>query len=338
MWENQGFRLVASLVILFSIQENHLHETFPRASYISTRYIIIMLGESNAGRGRLGPMRFSFWRHLTFLLLFIFSRKQSFHFGPRVKGETFMESIKRAEYYLALRAGMNPKTKAIDIGCGVGGPMRNIQQFTGADITGVTINEYQVKVGNQYCAQKGIDKKCRIVQGDFQKLEDVSEKETYDVAFAIEATCHSPDRVRCFKGVANALKKGGLFTGYDWVVLPEKGFDAKNPDHLRIKEGIEVGNGLPTLATGSDVVKALEDAGFEVLDHFDANAGVHSPYEVPWYETLDGKFTLSGFRMTRIGRITTHCLVSVLEFLGIAPKGTVRAPCRGGATVQGFTP
>ena len=257
---------------------------------------------------------------------------QSFHFGPRVKGETFMESIKRAEYYLALRAGMGPSTKAIDVGCGVGGPMRNIQQFTGSDITGVTINEYQVKVGNQYCAQKGIDDKCRIVQGDFQNLDKVFEKGAYDVAFAIEATCHSPDRVKCFSGVANALKKGGIFTGYEWVVLPEKGFDPKNPDHLRIKEGIEVGNGLPTLATAAEVVKALEDSGFEVLEHFDANAGVHSPYQVPWYDTLNGKFTLSGFRMTRVGRFTTHCLVTTLETLGIAPKGTVRVSALLNAT------
>ena len=57
--------------------------------------------------------------------------------------------------------------QAIDIGCGVGGPMRNIQEFTGSHITGVTINEYQVKVGNQYCQEKGIADKCRVAQGDF---------------------------------------------------------------------------------------------------------------------------------------------------------------------------
>lgn len=227
---------------------------------------------------------------------------------------------------------MGPNTKAIDVGCGVGGPMRNIQQFTDADITGVTINEYQVKVGNQYCAQKGIADKCRIVQGDFQNLDKAFEAGKYDVAFAIEATCHSPDRVKCFSGVAQALKKGGYFTGYEWVVLPEKGFDANNKDHLRVKEGIEVGNGLPTLATAGEIVKALEDSGFEVIDHFDANRNVHSEFEIPWYDTLNGSFTLSGFRMTYVGRCCTHALVNTLEFLGIAPKGTVRVSALLNAT------
>jgi sterol 24-C-methyltransferase len=227
---------------------------------------------------------------------------------------------------------MGPNTKALDVGCGVGGPMRNIQQFTGSDITGVTINEYQVKVGNQYCEQKGIADKCRLVQGDFQKLDEICEADSFDVAFGIEATCHSPDRVKCFSGVNKALKKGGLFVGYEWIVLPEKGFDKNNKDHLRIKEGIEVGNGLPTLATANEIKKSLEDSGFEVIEAFDANSGVHSEHEIPWYETLNGSFTLSGFRMTWLGRNCTHALVTTLETLGIAPKGTVRVSALLNAT------
>ncbi|KAL7535650.1 hypothetical protein ACHAXR_006642 [Thalassiosira sp. AJA248-18] len=247
---------------------------------------------------------------------------QSFHFAPRFIGETFEESILRSEYYLALRANIQPNSKVLDVGCGVGGPMRNIHQFTGADVTGVTINQYQVGVANQYCVQKGFSQKCRAFQGDFQKL--TFEPESFDAAYAIEATCHSPDRRVCFKGVNRCLKKGGLFVAYDWVVLPESGYDSNNPDHVRVKEGIEIGNGLPTLATSQEVVSALEDSGFEVLDAFDANKDAHSINQIPWYDTLYGSFTLKGFRMTRLGRICTHTLVSVLELLRIAPKGSVR--------------
>lgn len=257
---------------------------------------------------------------------------QSFHFAPRIKGETFVESIKRGEYYLALRAGMGPNSKAIDVGCGVGGPLRNIQQFTGSDITGVTINEYQVKVGNEYCKQKGIGDKCRLVQGDFQKLGEMFEPETFDVAFAIEATCHSPDRVKCFSGLNKTLKQGAIFLGYEWIVLPEGGFDKENPRHMQIKEGIEVGNGLPTLATSADIVKSLEDSGFEVLEHFDANKDVHGENAIPWYDTLNGTYTVSGFRMTWLGRVCTHSLVSTLEFLRIAPAGTAKVSALLNAT------
>lgn len=75
---------------------------------------------------------------------------QSFHFAPRWKNETFVESIKRAEYHIASRLGLKPGMKCLDVGCGVGGPMRNIAMFSGASITGITINQYQVNIGNKY--------------------------------------------------------------------------------------------------------------------------------------------------------------------------------------------
>lgn len=56
---------------------------------------------------------------------------------------------------------MDSTKKVLDVGCGVGGPMRNIASFTGADITGVTINDYQVRIGNKYNEQKGLEEICR---------------------------------------------------------------------------------------------------------------------------------------------------------------------------------
>lgn len=243
---------------------------------------------------------------------------QSFHFGPRWRNEEFMESIKRAEYHLCSRLGMKPGVKALDVGCGVGGPMRHMAIFSEASIEGITINQYQVNVGNKYNKQMGLDHICHLNQGDFQKLPwDAGH---FDVAYAIEATCHSPDKVQTFSEVARVLKKGGRFAGYEWVVCDN--YDPSNARHVEIKEGIEVGNGLPTLATPEQVVEALEKAGFKVLEHYNANRGQHSPHQIPWYATLDGSYTLKGFRMTRLGRITTHALVSTLEFLRVAPKGS----------------
>ena len=257
---------------------------------------------------------------------------QSFHFAPRCVGETFMESIKRCEHFLALKAGFGKGDKVLDVGCGVGGPLRNIAQFSKASITGITINEYQVKVGNKYCEQKGLGDTCKLVQGDFQKLKETFDAESFDAAYAIEATCHSPDRITTFSGVAHCLKKGGVFVGYEWIVLPERGYDGNNKEHVRVKEGIEVGNGLPTLATAADIVKALEESGFEVVEAFDANENVHSKFEIPWYQTLKGTYDLNGFRMTRIGRICTHIMVTTLEFLRIAPRGTVKVSALLNAT------
>lgn len=253
---------------------------------------------------------------------------QSFHFGPRYINETFMESIKRAEYHLCSRLGMKPGVRAIDVGCGVGGPMRNMAMFSGATIDGVTINQYQVDIGNKYNAQLGLEKICKLTRGDFQEIP--WDKATFDVAYAIEATCHSPNRVQTFSGVARVLKPGGLFGGYEWVMTDK--YDPNNKDHVRIKEGIEVGNGLPTLVHYSEIRKDLEASGFEIVDSYDANRGVHDTNQIPWYDTLNGKMSISGFRMTHIGRMCTHAMVTTLETIGIAPAGSTKVSALLNAT------
>lgn len=57
---------------------------------------------------------------------------ESFHFGHRFAHETLKESLVRHEYYLASRLGLQPGMHCLDVGCGVGGPARNIARFSGA--------------------------------------------------------------------------------------------------------------------------------------------------------------------------------------------------------------
>ena len=55
----------------------------------------------------------------------------------------------------------------MDLGCGVGGPMRNIVKATGGKVTGITINEYQVGRCNTLNKQAGLEDLTEIVQGNF---------------------------------------------------------------------------------------------------------------------------------------------------------------------------
>nr|GMD46429.1 Cycloartenol-C-24-methyltransferase 1 [Ipomoea batatas] len=54
---------------------------------------------------------------------------ESFHFAPRWRGEALRESIKRHEHFIALQLGLRPGQKVLDVGCGIGGPLREIARF-----------------------------------------------------------------------------------------------------------------------------------------------------------------------------------------------------------------
>ena len=74
----------------------------------------------------------------------MYCRGQSFHFAPRFASETFLQSIIRHEWYIASRLNVSAGQLILDVGCGVGGPMRNIARFTKARIIGINNNAYQL--------------------------------------------------------------------------------------------------------------------------------------------------------------------------------------------------
>lgn len=57
--------------------------------------------------------------------------------------------------------------KVLDVGCGVGGPAREIAKFTGAHITGLNNNDYQIDRATHYAQKEGLSNQLDFVKGDF---------------------------------------------------------------------------------------------------------------------------------------------------------------------------
>lgn len=117
---------------------------------------------------------------------------------------------------------MPPDTTALqvlDLGCGVGGPAREICRFSRATIVGVNNNAFQISRAKKLTADSGafVAARCSFVKSDFMTLpfEDAS----YDHAYAIEATCHAPDPAACYREIARCIKPGGMFVCYEWVCI-----------------------------------------------------------------------------------------------------------------------
>jgi sterol 24-C-methyltransferase len=241
----------------------------------------------------------------------------SFHFAPRKEYETFKGAILRHEMRLADRLRIKPTSTVLDVGCGIGGPLTNIARNTGASMVGLNNNAYQVSRGNAIAKDRGLEKTCKFVKGDFCKM-DFPENH-FDSAYAIESTCHAPKREDVFSQVFKSLKPGGYFGGYEWVLTDKH--DESNPEHVRAAKNIEIGNGLPHLSHFSVVPAALRNVGFEVVEYEDFflnPAGENAD----WFEDLDGQYSRpSTFQFTPIGRFILFHLLTFLERAQIAPRG-----------------
>lgn len=233
----------------------------------------------------------------------------SFHFSPRLPGKSVGASEAAHESRIAAVLDAQPGYNVLDVGCGVGGPMRTIASTSGAHVTGVTINDYQVSRATYHNQKLGLSELCEAVEGDFLNIP--FPEGTFDAAYAIEATCHAAKLEEVYGQVFKALKPGCLFASYEWVAT--KSFDSSNPQHVKIIDDINFGNGLPEMRTWTQAEAAGKAVGFELVTSRDI--ATVSPLCGPWYDRL--RTGMSGRTMQRIN----HAIVSTLSFLHLAPKG-----------------
>ncbi|MYK38802.1 MAG: methyltransferase domain-containing protein, partial [Gemmatimonadetes bacterium] len=151
---------------------------------------------------------------------------------------------------------------------------------------------------------------------DMSTIED----DTFDRGYAIESTCHAPDKQRAFEEVFRVLKPGALFWGQEMCLTGK--FDPKDDRHRAIKEDLMRGIALKDIATFGEVNHALEAAGFQVMEGMD-RAILEGP-STPWYQPMESRHGTVGNALRRLpwGRKAAITGSKLAEVLRLFPKGS----------------
>jgi sterol 24-C-methyltransferase len=59
--------------------------------------------------------------------------------------------------------------RVLDVGCGVGGPAREIAHFTGAHVTGLNNNAYQLQRATHYAAKELLQDQTEFIKVNWEK-------------------------------------------------------------------------------------------------------------------------------------------------------------------------
>lgn len=243
----------------------------------------------------------------------------SFHFAPRKNGESVAASLARYQHYLAERLNLRAGMVCADLGCGIGGPQREITRVSGARIVGVNSNGKQIERARKMTDEAGLSHLAEYIHCDFMQVE--APDGYFDAVYGIQASEHAPNLRDYYGEVMRLLKPGGCYAAYEYSLTNQ--FDPDDPIHSRLKEDMEYSSALPNVATQAQIVETLLEVGFDVMESRDLATDSSIPPEIPWYEPLVGSgMSLNRFRSSAIGRRVTHGVFRLLESLRLMPSGT----------------
>lgn len=250
----------------------------------------------------------------------VFGWGDSLHFAPLSPTETLEESKVRHQRLMISKLELSEGMRVLDVGCGIGGPMRRVAAEADVNVVGVNISKVQLNKARTLNAEAGLDHLVDCIESSFMDLNTIADS-SFDRAYAIESTCHAPDKQGAFAEIFRVLKPGALLWGQEMCMTDK--FDPNDGGHRAIKADLMHGIALRDIATTGEVDRALEAVGFEVVEGTDMGV-TNNNSTTPWYtpmETADGTRGYAPHRTPK-GRKMLVKASGLAELLKVIPKGS----------------
>ena len=245
---------------------------------------------------------------------------ESLHFAPIAPEESLDEAIVRHQRLLIKKLELQDGMNVIDVGCGLGGPLRRVAKESGAKVLGINNNEQQLEKARQKTTEAELDQLAEYRECNFMDLSSLK-PDSFDAGYAIESTCYAPSKERAFAEIFRVLKPGALFWGQEMCLTNV--FSHDDEKHCSIRDEIKFTLALSELFTFDEVNRALEAVGFEIIEAMDQEHEQGST--VAWYvpmQQLSSRF--SDWITGPFGRKTLAGGMRLTETVGIFPKDSWR--------------
>lgn len=195
-------------------------------------------------------------------------KSKSLHYGYWDSStKNFSEALLNINKILAQYAAISKEDLVLDAGCGVGGSSVWLAKNIGCKVTGISLNEKQVKHANAFVSREAVGHLVNFEQKDYTDTDLADE--SFDVVWAIESVCHTPDKSAFIKEAFRLLKKGGRLIVADF--FKKDGLQGKEAEQVQ-----QWANGwaVEEYDTTENFNHHLAEAGFLNIDFENANAAI----------------------------------------------------------------
>lgn len=247
-------------------------------------------------------------------IIWVSRNNYAFHFGYHDRpGLRHRLALLRNNEVLADTVAIRPGDRVLDAGCGVGGTSCWLAQERGAEVVGVTLVPDQVQRAQRIAERRGVSDRVRFEVADFNHLPYPDG--SFDVVWAQESLCHSPDKAATYREFLRVLKPGGR------LVIAE--YMRKRRDLQGLEAGMVrgwlAGWMMPDLDTFDEHLAHATAAGFAGADVRDATRFTRPSLRRLFLRSAILYPIAILLRLTRIRSETQHGNVraSVLQYLAL---------------------
>jgi SAM-dependent methyltransferase len=117
---------------------------------------------------------------------------------------------------LAAFAGLDPSTRVLDVGCGIGGPARYLATTFGCKVSGVDLSPSFIDAATYLTERCGLSDRVSFQVGD--ALHVPHDDSTFDVVFLQHVAMNVEDRDGLYREMRRILAPGGRLAIFDLVL------------------------------------------------------------------------------------------------------------------------
>ena len=105
----------------------------------------------------------------------VFGWSESLHFTPLAPGENLEASQVRHQRLMIAKLELREGMTVIDVGCGIGGPMRRVAREAGVRVVGVNSSEVQLEKAKSLNAEAGLERMVDCVACSFMDMSGIED-------------------------------------------------------------------------------------------------------------------------------------------------------------------
>lgn len=164
---------------------------------------------------------------------------------------------------------LDPGARVLDVGSGLGGPARQVARATGSEVVGVDITAAYVEAARELTAGAGLTGQVRFLH---TPLADLPLRD-FDAAYTMHVQMNVPDKHAFYADIARRLRPGARLAVYEVCRAGD------GPLPLPLPWSLDGSDSF--LATGDELRRTIQDAGFDAVEWVDDSA-----WATQWFADL----------------------------------------------------